>query len=120
MSRSPSVVVEHPEITLVTDGGNVPLLHGGFHGAAGLVSVRAVGVMAVRNVFRELDEICFHLLRGDVPQRHLPDTRRVGDPSAACQRDQFRRASRMTALPGIVADLTGAKTETGLHGVQQR
>ena len=67
----------------------------------------------------ELDEVGFDIDRLDGPELELADARRVDDPPAAGQRDEFGHTGGVPPLAGIGTDGGCAETQAGLDDVEE-
>ena len=108
------------EVALVAAGVDLAPVDGVLDGAVGLVDVRAVGELAVRDVGPELDEVGLDLARLDVPELELAEARGVDDVAARLEPDQLGGGGGVLPLGGPVGDLADPEVQARLDRVEQR
>src|SRR5262245_11037295 len=95
-------------IALVPPGIEAAIGDGVFHGALGLVSMRAVGIAAVTDVGADIAVVAGDFFGHDVPKLKLSNARRIDDEAAHRQRNQAGDGGRVLALLILATDLGDA------------
>lgn len=97
-----------------------PLLHRFHHRAPGLVDVRAVAELTVLHKVAQFGEVRVHFFGGCIPQRERLPAGRVGNVSAAIEREQFACDSCMLSFIHCCAYFVDGESQPGLDCIEQR
>src|SRR6185369_11630240 len=92
----------------------------GADGTVVLVQMRAAGKAAAGDEGMELREVAVKFLRDDTPKVKLADARRVDDPAAEFEFDEFGSRRGVPPLLVHLADFADLQPQSRLDCIQQR
>src|SRR5262249_13158746 len=111
---------KHPQIARIPLLADLPPQHGSFDGAAVFVRMRAIRVSTKRHKRPKLRKKPLDLLRQDVPELELANTRSIDYPAAEVELQKLGRGGGVPALLVGLAHLAYGQAKAGLDGVEQR